>query len=375
VSEPTQFEEKDAPPPGDGRAETREFWGSSAFALQVSAALTLGIVAIAFFLPVPFVKLAPGPTFNVIGDVDGSPVIDIKGAETFPTTGELDLTTVRESGGPRGGLTFVEAIGSWFNPSDAVVPREMIYPDDISGEAVKARNAAAFSTSESNSVAAALNYLELPVQTKIVATAVIVGAPASEIFLPRDEFLSVNGVPVTTPSDVVEAVQGSPVGTEFTFEIRRSAENKTLTVISGENPDVPGKPYLGISVGELYSAAFDINFTLSDVGGPSAGLMFATGIVDKLVPEDVTGGKHVAGTGTITPEGVVGPIGGIRQKLAGARAAGAELFLMPAQHCAEAQGHIPDGLTVTPVTTLTEAIKEMSHWVAGVPVTSCPATP
>ena len=104
-------------------------------------------------------------------------------------------------------------------------------------------------------------------------------------------------------------------------------------VISGENPDAPDKPYLGISVGKLYSAEFDINFTLSDVGGPSAGLMFATGIVDKLTPADLTGGNHIAGTGTITPEGEVGPIGGIRQKLAGARSAGAELFLMPEQHC------------------------------------------
>ncbi len=367
MTEPKQ-NEQDPPRSPDKR-------GTSTFALLVSTAVTLGILAIAFFLPVPFVKLAPGPTFNVIGEFDGTPVIAISGAEIFPTSGDLDMTTVRESGGPRGGLTFVDAIGSWFNASDAVVPREMIYPDDISGEDVKARNAALFSTSESNSIAAALNYLELPVHTKIVATGVIIGAPADEVFLPRDEILSVNGAPVSTPSDVVDAVQGSPVGTEFTFEIRRSAENMTLTVASGENPGAPGKPYLGISVGKLYSADFDINFALSDVGGPSAGLMFATGIVDKLTPENLTGGNHIAGTGTITPEGVVGPIGGIRQKLAGARAAGAELFLMPEQHCAEAQGHIPNGLTVTPVTSLADAIKEMSQWVAGMPVTSCPATP
>ena len=103
--------------------------------------------------------------------------------------------------------------------------------------------------------------------------------------------------------------------------------------------------------------------------------MFATGIVDKLTPADLTGGGHVAGTGTITPEGEVGPIGGIRQKLAGASSAGAKLFLMPEQHCAEAQGHIPDGLTVTPVTSLADALKELDHWVAGIAVTSCPATP
>ena len=262
------------------------------------------LLGIAFFLPVPFIKLAPGPTFNVIGEVDGSPVIQISGTETFPTSGDLDMTTVRESGGPRGGLTFVDAVGSWFDASDALVPREMAYPDDVSGDDVKARNAALFSTSESNSVAAALNYLDLPVQTRVVATAVIVGAPADEVFLPtRRNSVNRRCSKVTSPSDVVEAVQGSRVGTEFTIEIRRMSEDKTVTVVSGENPDAPDRPYLGISVGKLYSAEFDINFTLSDVGGPSAGLMFATGIVDKLTPADLTGGGHVAGTGTITPGG------------------------------------------------------------------------
>ena len=100
------------------------------------------------------------------------------------------------------------------------------------------------------------------------------------------------------------------------------------------------------------------------MGGPSAGLMFATGIVDKLTPEDLTAGGHVAGTGTIDPDGNVGPVGGIRQKLAGARDAGAELFVMPERHCAEAQGHVPDGLTVVPVTTLTEAVDAIRAWTA-----------
>ena len=354
---------------------SREKWGTSTLSLLVSSAVTLGILAIAFFLPVPFVKLAPGPTFNVIGDVDGAPVIQINGAPTFPTTGELDMTTVRESGGPRGGLTFVDAVGSWFNSSDAVVPRELVYPDDISGEDVKARNAALFSTSESDSVAAALNYLELPVQTKIVATAVIVDAPADEVFLPRDEIVSIDGVPVTTPRDVVQTVQGSPVGTEFTFEIRRSAENMSVTVASGENPDAPGKPYLGISVGELYSAEFDIDFTLSDVGGPSAGLMFATGIVDKLTPEDLTGGKHVAGTGTITPEGAVGRSEVFGKNWPGLGRPGPNYSSCPSSTALSLQDMSPMASPSLPVTSLRDAIKEMSHWVAGMPVTSCPKTP
>ena len=354
----------------------------SAIALLASLAVTLGLVIATLVLPVPFVKMAPGPTFNVIGDIDGQEVIAISGTTTFPTTGALDMTTVRESGGPRGGLTFFDAIGSWFNPDDAVVPRELVYPDEISGEEVKLRNAALFSTSESDAVAAALNFLKLPVSTEIVATAIVAEAPADGVFEARDEIVAVNGKPVKTPSDVVEAVQSQPVGTTFEFDIRRATNNETdqsfeikdmtVEVTSAPNPTNQDKPFIGISVGELYSAEFDIDFTLQDVGGPSAGLMFATGIVDKLTPANLTGGGNVAGTGTITPEGEIGPIGGIRQKLAGARNAGAELFLMPRQHCAEAQGYVPDGLTVVPVSTLTEAIDQMTAWVLGNPLDSCP---
>lgn len=344
----------------------------SAIALLASLAITLSLVVLTLVLPVPFVKLAPGPTFNVIGELEGQEVIMINGTETFPTSGTLDMTTVRESGGPRGGLTFFDAVGSWFNSEDAVVPRELVYPDDVSGEEVKQRNAALFSTSESDAVAAALNYLDLPITTELVATAVVSDAPADGVFQPRDEIVSVNGKPVKQPSDVVEAVQGEPVGTTFDFGIRRASEDMAVQVTSAPNSANDDKPYIGISVGELYSADFDIDFTLQDVGGPSAGLMFATGIVDKLTPENLNGGGNVAGTGTIAPNGEIGPIGGIRQKLAGARNTGAELFLMPRQHCAESQGYVPEGLTVVPVSTLTEAIEQMQAWVDKRPLDSCP---
>ncbi|MSW11329.1 MAG: signal protein PDZ, partial [Actinobacteria bacterium] len=105
-------------------------------ALFISAVSLVILVSVALLLPVPFVKMSPGPTYNVVGEVDGSPVIEITGTQTYPTTGSLDMTTVMESGGPRGGLTFVDAMASWFNSADAVVPRELIYPDDVSGEDV-----------------------------------------------------------------------------------------------------------------------------------------------------------------------------------------------------------------------------------------------
>ena len=340
--------------------------------LIISGATTMALLLAAFLLPVPFVKLSPGPTFNVIGEDDGKDVIQISGAETYPVTGVLDMTTVYETGGPRGGLTFVDAIGSWLNPSDAVVPQELLFPDDMSSDDVAARQAILFDTSQSNAVAAAMRFLDRPVTVTVVANAVYSDTPADGAIEAKDEITAVDGTPVTSAQQVVDAVRSQPIGTTFEFTVQREGSEQTVSVTSKENPDVPGSPFIGIGVGELYSAGFPIDFTLQDVGGPSAGLMFAVGIVDKLTPANLTDGEHIAGTGTIDPDGVVGPIGGIRQKLAGARGAGATLFLMPADHCAEAAGHIPDGLTVAPVASLSEAVDTIDEYTSGQPVPQCP---
>jgi PDZ domain-containing protein len=267
----------------------------------------------------------------------------------------------------------VDAIASWLDPSDAVVPRELLFPDDETGEEVERRQAIMFSTSQSDAVAAALNLLGLPVSDETVVTVVYGDSPADGVLQPRDTILAVDGVEVTDPVQVAEAIRAEPAGTSFTITVERDGEQQDVTVTSVANPDDPSLPFIGIGVGSFYTGEFPIDFTLEDVGGPSAGLMFATGIVDMLTPDDLTSGRHVAGTGTIQPDGTVGPIGGIRQKLAGARDSGAELFLMPKSHCAEAAAHVPDGLTVVPVTSLTEAVDAIRAWTAGDEVPQCPA--
>lgn len=345
--------------------------------LLFSSIVLVGLIAAAIALPVPYVRMAPGPTFNVIGSVGDEPVIVITGTEIFPTSGALDMTTVSESGGPRGGLTFVQAIGAWFAESDAVVPASLLYPDDVTGEDLRRRNAALFSTSESNAVAAALNELGLPLTREVVATAVFDDSPAAEFFEPKDRIVSVDGIMIQEPTQVSEVVRSKPIGTPFLFEITRgaAAESKTFTVVSAANPDDPQVPYVGIGLGVYFAPAdFDIAVTVQDVGGPSAGLIFALGIVDKLTPGDLTAGRSIAGSGTITPEGEVGSIGGIRQKLAGAKRDGAELFLLPQRNCVEAVGHIPEGLTAVPVATISQARSAIQAWLAGEPVAGCPVS-
>ena len=331
------------------------------------------LLTLAALLPVPFVILSPGPTFNTIGDVNGVPLVEISDTTTYPTTGALDMTTIREEGEPRSALTVYGALVAWVDPNRAVLPRELLYGDQETGEEVEQRNAIMFSTSQSNAIAAALGALDEPVIEDVVVTAVVEGTPAFGVLDAGERIIAVDGRKVTQPADVVDQVRAKPVGSTIVFTVERDGAETDLEVVSAPKPDEPDVPYVGITVGVNYRAEFPIRFTLEDVGGPSAGMMFALAIVDKLSPDDLTGGGHVAGTGTIDPTGAVGAIGGIRQKLAGARGAGATLFLMPEVHCEEAAGHVPDGLTVVPVATLQDSLDALSAWRAGDPLPQCPA--
>lgn len=346
---------------------TRRGW-----TLLASALTLVALIATAVALPVPYIRLAPGPTFNVIGEVNNEPVIEISGTQEFPTTGTLEMTTVRESGGPRGGLTFVQAIGAWFSQSDAVVPQELLYPEDTTGEEIKERQARLFTVSESNAIAAALNHLGLPVNRQVVTAGVFSDTPADGVLEPGDVFVSVDGAAVESASQVGELVRAAPVGTTFDVVVIRAGSQERVSLTSAENPDDVGVAYVGISIAETFTGEFDIDLNLEDIGGPSAGMVFSIGIVDKLTAEDLLGGRSVAGSGTISPEGAVGGVGGIRQKLIAAQGAGAELFLLPQAQCGQAEGFIPDGLIAAPVQTLSEAIDVIRGWTAGESVPGCP---
>lgn len=365
----------DPSPAGPGAASPTERRrpGHRGLIATLAGLVLLALLALAALLPVPFIVLSPGPTFNTIGDVDGVELVEITDTTTYPVTGALDMTTIREEGEPRSPLTVFGALAAWVDPDRAVLPRELLYGDDETTEEVQQRNAVLFSTSQSNAIAAALNTLGEPLVEDVVVTAVVEGTPAFGVLDAGELIVAIDGDPVRVPEDVVEAVRSQPVGATLVFTVERDGEDVDVDVVSAEKPDEAGVPYVGITVGINYRAEFPIVFALDDIGGPSAGMMFALAIVDKLTPEDLTGGGHVAGTGTIDPAGAVGAIGGIRQKLAGARGAGATLFLMPEVHCEEAAGHVPDGLTVVPVTTLQGALDALAAWRAGESLPTCPA--
>ena len=155
--------------------------------------------------------------------------------------------------------------------------------------------------------------------------------------------------------------------------LRRDGAEVQVAPVAG---DREGVATIGVLMVGRYELPTEVTIHAGAVGGPSAGMMFALGIYDLLGPGELTGGKAIAGTGTIADDGAVGPIGGIRQKLVGARSGGASVFLAPADNCSEVVGHVPDGLQVVRVATFAEALtaveKIASGDAAGLP--TCTAT-
>lgn len=330
------------------------------------------VLLVAGFVPLPFVILAPGPTYDTLGDVDGVRLVTISGTRTYPSEGELDMTTVREFGGPQTGVYLLEAMRAWLSPNLRVVPRETFYPDAEQTEEQVAQVAAeAFRISQAEATGAALNYLDIPVTTEVVVTTVIADMPADGVIRAGSVIVAVNGQPVTSTRATAMAVRSQPVGSTVTVTLEFRSQRTDVSLVTVANPDDPTASFIGVGLGLRYQAPFDIRFELDDVGGPSAGLMFALALVDLLTPEDLTDGVVIAGTGTIDADGTVGPIGGAAQKVVGARRDGAELFLVPRANCSDVSGQIPEGIQVVPVETLSDAVETLRDFAAGNELRSC----
>lgn len=309
--------------------------------------------AVVVLLPVKYAILRPGPVLNTLGEVDGQPLISISGRKTYETSGTLDLTTVSVLGGPDRKVTLVQVFDAWLRGSSAVVPEEQVFTPGETQEQSEAENAAEMTSSQESATAAALWALDIEVPTTLTVAGTDPAAPAAGVLRENDVILGVGGQSIDGLADLRTTLAAAEPGDDVKVRIRRNGDVRNVTTQTTEN--AAGDTVLGIYITPDFDFPFDVKIQIEDIGGPSAGMMFALGIIDQLTPGDLTGGKDIAGTGTIDADGTVGPIGGIRQKLVGAREAGAEYFLAPADNCAEVAGHIPDGLQVIRVETLDQA--------------------
>ena len=164
--------------------------------------------------------------------------------------------------------------------------------------------------------------------------------------------VSVDGKAATTSAALRAAIRVHKPGETAVFTVRRNGADKVLSV---KTTMAEGHAAAGVFLRPSFDFPTKVSIDAGDVGGPSAGMMFSLAIYDKLTPGALTGGAKVAGTGTIDSAGSVGPIGGIQQKLVGAKRGGAAWFLAPADNCDEVVGHIPEGLQVVKVATFGQA--------------------
>lgn len=308
-------------------------------------------------VPVPYVRLAPGPMFDVLGDSDGQQIIAVAGAKTYPTTGQLDMTTVTERGGPFGDLTLFEAFTGWLDPKVAVVPTSLLYPPDTSSDDAEQQGADQFADSQEKARIAALRQVGEPVETRPWVQEVLKDSPAEGVLEHGDVVLRANGTEVDSPKQLAKVVQDAGPDADVVLDIRRDDKDTSVEVTTVASPIDSTKGYIGLSLGVQADSPVTVDFHLDDIGGPSAGLIFSLGIVDKLTADDLLDGRFVAGTGTMDDDGKVGAIGGIAQKLAAAKQNGAELFLAPKDNCDEIPAATPEGLTVAAVETLDEAVR------------------
>lgn len=325
--------------------------------------LTVGVSAIVVltclvsFVPVPYVTMRPGPVFDTLGSIDDEPMLTFgDGVRTYPTTGRLDFTTVSVTRA-ESEMTLMAALQGWLNPNVNVLPHDFVYPDQQTNAQSDAEGAAQLASSQDSAKVAGLRAAGLDVTEYPVVASVVDGGPAAGKLKPADRITSVDGAKVATQAAVGEAIGDRNPGDDVIIGYTRDGRAGSATITTAAIGDDEKKARIGITVGVGFDFPITVENHIGDrVGGPSAGTMFALAIYDELTPGPLTGGRTVAGTGTMSPDGTVGPIGGVRQKMAGAADADAEVFIVPAANCAEAVEGDDFGMTLVRADTLDSAI-------------------
>lgn len=332
--------------------------------LILSAVIVVGL-SLASLIKVPVAILRPGPATNTLGKIDGKPVISIEGATTYPTDGQLLFTTVSLAGGPQYPVSAIEWAWTKLTDRDAqFYPESAFFQEGQTADEVQQESTAEMTGSQEIAQTVALRAAGFTVGEKIEVAAVSSDAPSGKVFKAGDILLTINGKAMNRIEDPIDALEDVKPGTEVPVTVTRDGRTVSFDAKTGARPD-NGKAYLGIVPNPKYSFPVKITVNAGDVGGPSAGTMFSLAIYDKLTSGSLTGGKNIAGTGTISEDGTVGPIGGVRQKMIGARGAGATYFLAPASDCNEVVGHVPDGLSVVRIATFDEARSDVEKIAAG----------
>ncbi|MEV2274083.1 PDZ domain-containing protein [Nocardiopsis sp. NPDC049922] len=335
--------------------------------LVVALVLLVGLAVGSLYLPMPYIVATPGVTVNTVGEFENGPVIRIEGARTYEHDGALSMVTIQYAGGPQRRLNTLEVLTGWLSPNNAVMPEELLFPADRSPEEVSERQTVQMNDSQTNATAAALNQLGIGYEAVPIVADTVEDMPAEGLVEPGDVIVEIDGEPVPTDTGegdgdqavgsaaVVDAVSAREPGDVVEMTVDRDGETVEVEITTAEGED--GTAAVGILIADETDFPIDVEISVGDIGGPSAGMMFALGIMDRLSEDGLTGGTRVAGSGTISADGQVGGISGIPQKMVSARRDGAEYFLVAADSCSQVADSAAYGeLEVVRVETLDDAV-------------------
>jgi PDZ domain-containing protein len=312
------------------------------FALLVAAAVIVGSI----LFTLPLFTLYPGPT------PDAADLIKVKAPQIYKSKGSIHITTVRLDE-----ANLLKVLQGWVDPAIDVVPRSAIYPPDQTREEHDAELAAEMDLSQYSASVSALRELGFGLDPDgALVRATLKDSPAAKSLKPGDVIFSVDGKTIATPEELVAAMAGLKVGSRVKFGVRRGqgVQNFELGTIASDEPDL--RAIVGVEVLQDFKLPFAIDIDSQNIGGPSAGLVFAVSIVDQLDPDDLTHGKVIAGTGEIDYNGSVKPIGGIEQKIAAAERIKAGVFLAPEQEVKQAQAAVRSKMSVIGIRNLHDAV-------------------
>jgi PDZ domain-containing protein len=312
-------------------------------------ALVIGLAFLLGWVQLPYYSLGPGPARDV------EPLIHVSGHQEFPSPGELIMTTVRFHT-----VSVLGALIAWIDPHQAVVSEHVLYPPGESAEQETQRALSQMDQSKIDATYVVLRRLAGYPKSHgdgALIEFVYPGCPAEGELYAGDVIHAIDGSPVHSQNEASAALDAAPVHAPITFEVEAAGETHDVRITRGDCPGTD-RPLVGINLIDPFP--FDVEISSGDVGGPSAGLMWALGLYDLLTPDDLTGGRTVAGTGTIDTRGRVGPIGGIEDKVIGAEREGAGLFLVPVDNMEELRGLDTGEMRLVSVATFQDALDALA---------------
>jgi PDZ domain-containing protein len=307
--------------------------------------LVLGVVIGTTWVTIPYYTEGPGPAREVI------PLIHVEGPPVYASAGKLIMTTVEYRK-----ATAFTALLAWLDADRRVVRSDVLFPPGVTPEEEHERSISQMDTSKIDAVYVVLRTLSsYPAEhgTGALIEGVYAGCPAERTLFAGDLIVAMNGEAVSSRAEALRAFDAIPVDSPIAFRVRAAGETHELTLtrdqcVSG------GPPIVGITM--VPSFPYPISIDSGDVGGPSAGMMYALGLYDLLTPGDLTAGLIVAGTGTIDLGGAVGPIGGVADKITAAQGEGADIFLVPDGDLKSAQAASDGSMHIVAISTLQEAL-------------------